>query len=115
MLPKKVSETINEQKHLLIILFSFSELAAGLFLRPVGKAGVRHHHHGADPLQHDHHDGGDGRTVASDGENLEQNQPGLHRCLHLRVRHQDRGAAVLLFHRRLEHLRLRGRHPLHRR
>lgn len=91
------------------------ELGAGFLLRPVGEAGVRHHHHGADPLQHDHHDGGDGRAVTSDGVHPEQHQPGLHHRLHHRVPHQDRGAAILLLHRRLEHLRLRRRHSLHRR
>lgn len=92
----------------------FLELSAGLLLRPGGEASVRHHHHGADPLQHDHHDGGDGRAAASDGEDPEQHQPGLHHLLHCRVPDQDHGAALLLLHRWLEHLRLRGGHSLHR-
>lgn len=91
------------------------EPAAWLLLRPGREAGVRHHHHGADPLQHDHHDGGDGRAVAADGVHPEQHQPGLHHRLHRRVPRQDRGAAMLLLHRGLEHLRLRGRHSLRRR
>ncbi|XP_061661041.1 sodium channel protein type 4 subunit alpha-like isoform X5 [Syngnathoides biaculeatus] len=91
------------------------EPSPGLLLRRGGQAGVRHHHHGADPAQHDHHDGGDGRAVVADGARPQQRQRGLHRGLHRRVHAEDRGAALLLLHRGMEHLRLRGRHPLHRR
>lgn len=52
---KRLVMTCEEERPLLSLLAL--EPSAGLLLRPGGEAGVRHHHHGADPLQHDHHDG----------------------------------------------------------